>query len=245
VSDTPRDPQSTVAQAYEYWLENRRDEVKKNTWKGYRQYSVYIVGPLLVGTRTERVRFSRRGVKRADAQFVEMLGSVPIAELTTARIRAWHKTLQVLVSSHTANVAKKFLRAALALAAEDQRVLSVPHMPTRLGRGTPRPRKSILSPEQVGVLLTHARQDKPNAKGMRLVTDAQLSAIRRALMALYKRGKVSRYGYDSDHRRQWGLGDGTSRESDRASARRIGRFSASTMHRARRAHRKRLVNKRR
>jgi integrase len=160
VTDIPCSSVLTVAQVYGYWLENRRDEVKKNTWRGYRQYSVYILGPLLVGTRTERVRFSRRDKKPENAQFVEMLGAVPISELTTARIRAWHKTLTVMVSPHTANVAKKFLRAALALAAEDQRVSSVPHMPTRLGRGKPRPRKHILLPEQVGLLLTQARHDE-------------------------------------------------------------------------------------
>ena len=157
---TTADPHLTVAQVFGYWLENRRDEVKKNTWIGYRQYSVYIVGPLLLGTRTERVDFARRGKKPEKAHFVEMLGSVRISELTTARIRAWHKTLATMVSPHTANAAKKFLRAALALAAEDQRVSSVPHMPTRLGRGKPRPRKNILLPEQVGLLLTHALHDE-------------------------------------------------------------------------------------
>ena len=150
----------TVAQAFAYWLGNRRDDVKKNTWISYHQFSVYIVGPLLAGTRTERVNFARRGEMPQNAQFVEMLGSVRISELTTARIRAWHKTLTTMVSAHTANVAKKFLRAALALAAEDLGVSSVPHMPTRLGRGKPRPKKNILLPEQVGRLVTRALHDE-------------------------------------------------------------------------------------
>ena len=106
MTDTPCNSHLTVAQAFGYWLENRRDEVKKNTWSGYRQYSVYIIGPLLLGTRIERVHFARRGEKPEKAQFVEMLGSVPISELTTARIRAWHKTLTTMVSPHTANAAK-------------------------------------------------------------------------------------------------------------------------------------------
>jgi integrase len=160
VTNTPGDLDPTVAQAFRYWLENRRDEVKKNTWTSYSQSSVYIVGPLLVGTRTERVHFARKGEKSETAHFVEMLGSVRISELTTARIRTWHKTLTTMVSSHTANVAKKFLRAALALAAEDLGVSSLPQMPTRLGRGRPRPTKRILLPEQVGLLLTHALSDE-------------------------------------------------------------------------------------
>jgi integrase len=148
----------TVAQAVEYWLEDRRQEVKKGTWKSYHMCAGYVIGPLLVGTKEERHNFTRRGRLPIGAQFVEMLGPTPIAELTTAAIRIWHKTLTAQVSSYTANVAKKLLRAALALAAEDFHV-AVPPMPSRLGRGRPRPKKTILTPEQVGHLLSAAQVD--------------------------------------------------------------------------------------
>jgi integrase len=142
----------TIAQAVNYWLENRKDDVKEGTWKGYRQASHYIIGPLLLGTRFERYNLARRGKKREDARFVEMLGPLPLADLTTADIRNWHKTVSAEVGNHTANAAKKFLRAALALAAEDFH-LRVPPMPSVTGRGKPRSKKNILTPQQVGVLL--------------------------------------------------------------------------------------------
>jgi integrase len=149
----------TVAHAVEYWLENRLTEVRRTTWKSYKQASTYIVGPLLVGNKIERYNFARRGTKASDAQFMDMLGPMEISKLTTAEIRAWHKTLTTQVSGYTANVAKKVLRAALCLAAEDLDV-PLPNMPTRLGRGRAKPKKTILTPEQVGRLLSAALCDK-------------------------------------------------------------------------------------
>jgi integrase len=150
----------TVAQAMQYWLENRGRQVKTGTWDSYRQVVVtYVVGPLLVGTKWERYRFSRLGSRREGAQFVEMLGTVRVGDLTTADIRTWHTTLTAQVSSYTANVAKKFLRTALALAAEDFQV-RVPVMPSQIGRGRVRPKKFILTPDQVGHLLKAALRDE-------------------------------------------------------------------------------------
>jgi hypothetical protein len=56
------------------------------------------------------------------------------------------------VSSYTANLAQKFLRAALLMAAEYFQ-LRVPSMTSRYGRGRAKPVKAILAPEQVGVVL--------------------------------------------------------------------------------------------
>jgi integrase len=149
----------TVAQGVDYWLEYRRSEVRDNTWKSYKQGASYIVGPLLIGTKTERHRFSRMGQRKTGAQFINMLGPTEIRKLTTAQIRAWHQTVAAQVGSHTANGAKKFLRAALCLVAEDFS-LSMPAMPSRLGRGRTRPKKQILTSEQVGRLLDAAIQDE-------------------------------------------------------------------------------------
>jgi integrase len=148
----------TVAEVVDYWLKNRRGEVKGSTWDSYRQAAGYIVGPLLIGTKLERHMYARKGLKPAGAQVIDMLGPKPIADLTTADIRGWHKTLIAQVSGYTANVAKKHLRAALALAAEDFH-LRVPSMPTMQGRGRMKPRKAILTPAQVGSLLEAARAD--------------------------------------------------------------------------------------
>jgi integrase len=148
----------TVAEVVDYWLKNRRGEVKGSTWDSYRQAAGYIVGPLLIGSKLERHLYARKGLRPADAQHIDMLGPKLIADLTTADIRGWHKTLVAQVSGYTANVAKKHLRAALALAAEDFH-LRVPSMPTMQGRGRMKPRKAILTPAQVGSLLEAARAD--------------------------------------------------------------------------------------
>jgi integrase len=87
-----------------------------------------------------------------------MLGKIPLADLATADIRRWHRLLSTEVSPYTANVAKKYLRAALSLAAEDYS-LRTPAMPSRLGQGRTRPKKNILSPQQVGQLLAAASND--------------------------------------------------------------------------------------
>jgi len=125
----------------------------------YRQFRLYIVGPLLVGTRTQRLNFSRHGVAPNDATFIQMLGTMKISELTPALIRAWHRTLVIQVGGHTANVAKKILRAILSLAAEDFQI-PLPTMPARMGRGLVRPKKQILTPDQIGILLRAAQHDQ-------------------------------------------------------------------------------------
>src|SRR5262245_8925757 len=147
-----------VAEAMDYWLRHRELEVRNSTIRMYRQFRLYIVGPLLVGTRIQRLNFSRRGIVPKGAAFLEMLGSRKISELTPAIIRAWHRTLVAQVGGHSANVAKKLLRAILCLAAEDFEV-PLPVMPARIGRGLVRPKKQILTPDQVGALLRAAQND--------------------------------------------------------------------------------------
>jgi integrase len=148
----------TVAEAMDYWLRHRELEVRGSTIKMYRQFRLYIVGPLLVGTRTQRLNLSRRGIVPSDATFLEMLGTKKIHELKPAIIRSWHRTLIEQVGGHSANVAKKLLRAILSLAAEDLEV-PLPVLPARMGRGLVRPKKQILTPDQVGALLGAAKND--------------------------------------------------------------------------------------
>jgi integrase len=152
------DPNWTVGQAVAYWLQNRRNEVKNTTWASYEQAARYITGPFLMGSKEERRLFAMRGKVPKGRDVVPMLGPVLVRDLVTADIRQWHKLLTAEVSAYTANVAKKYLRAALALAAEDYHA-KIPLMPSRLGRGRTRPKKLILSPEEVGRLLRAAWDD--------------------------------------------------------------------------------------
>jgi len=149
----------TVAHTMDYWLEARRSEVKQATWDSYRQIARYVVGPLLMGTGHERRRFTLSGQRPRGAEFVELLGSTRLSVLTTADVRRWHKAVASHVSTYTANIAKKVLRAALVMVAEDFH-LRVPPMPSRVGRGRSRPKKVILSPDQVGRLLEAALKDE-------------------------------------------------------------------------------------
>ena len=155
----PHKAEMTVSDVMEHWLQNRRREVKPGTWASYRQAVHYVVGPLLLGTKLERHRYARYGAMSGEARLLEMLGSVRVGDLTTADIRAWNRSLADAVSAYTANVANKFLKAALALVAEELHV-RVPAMPTKLGKGRPKPRKHILAPAEVGRLLAAATQDE-------------------------------------------------------------------------------------
>jgi integrase len=148
----------TIAQAVAYWLEARRSDVKSATWQNYHQLASYIVGPILLGTAYQRRAYTMSGQKPQGAEFLDMLGAKQISGLSTADIRRWHQDLAAHVSSYTAKVAKKFLRAALVMVAEDFN-LRIPPMPSRVGRGRARPRKTILSPDQVGLLLGAALKD--------------------------------------------------------------------------------------
>jgi integrase len=149
----------TVAEATTRWLANREGEVKDGTLAGYRQAVSYIIGPLLIGTPQQRCEFSMTGKKPEGTRLVPMLGDVKVRDLSTADIRAWHKTVTAEVGWYSANRAKMFLNAALALAAEDLNIRP-PVMPSNLGRGKAKPKKPILRPDQVSILLRAARADR-------------------------------------------------------------------------------------
>jgi integrase len=83
---------------------------------------------------------------------------VKVSELTTADIRAWHKLLTQEVGAYTANRAKQYLTASLALAAEDHHIRP-PTMPANLGRGRIKEKKAILTTEHVAKVIEGARQD--------------------------------------------------------------------------------------
>lgn len=73
---------------------------------------------------------------------MDLLGPLKIADLTTADIRIWHRTLKAEVGNRSANMAKTLLGAALALMSEDFG-LRLPRMPTRLGPGRAKTKKIV------------------------------------------------------------------------------------------------------
>lgn len=149
----------TVAEAVDHWLANRATEVKASTLSGYRVVAKTISGPLLDGTVRERAEYAITGkLSRREARLLQMLGHASTAELTTAEIRVWHKTVLDQVGRYTANRALSMLKSVLALCEEDYRVRS-PSMPTNIVRRRAKPRKAILTPAEVGKLIEAARSD--------------------------------------------------------------------------------------
>jgi integrase len=149
----------TIADAVRRWLANREGEVKNGSLDGYRQTAAYVIGPLLSGTKAQRTEYTLTDKLPDGTRLLPMLGDIKIQDLTTGQIRIWHKTLSIEVSAYSANRAKMYLGAALALAAEDMN-MRPPAMPTKLGRGKPKTKKLILTTDQVVTLLQAARQNR-------------------------------------------------------------------------------------
>lgn len=149
----------TVAKAVDHYLKNREPEVKASTLYGYKVVAKAITGPLLEGTVQERAEYAITGVlPRRDSRLLQMLGPISTADLTTAQIRNWHRTVMEQVGRYTANRALSMLKAALALCEEDFRVRA-PAMPSNVVRRQSKAKKAILNPEQVAKLIAHAKGD--------------------------------------------------------------------------------------
>ena len=76
-------------------------------------------GIVIVGTASR--------VAARNPQFLELLGSTQLADLSTSLIRNWHRVLTTHTSQHVARVAKKHLRTALMLVAEDFQITVPTH----------------------------------------------------------------------------------------------------------------------
>src|SRR5580700_9317796 len=147
----------TVADAVTAWLETKRGAVRPITFATYAFQSRYLVGPLSPRDARIATIHSGKGAKPKDRP-IELLGREKVQELTTRRIRAWHKLLSDEVSIYCANKAMQILKAALALAAEDHE-FRPPAMPTGLQRQRDKARKAVLTPDEVARLLNAARDD--------------------------------------------------------------------------------------
>ena len=152
-----RDRAPTVSEATEHYLRDRASEIKASTLYGYRVVSKCITGPLLSGTPQQRSEYAQTGPRRGDV-VLKMLGDVKTSELTTAEIRAWHKTVLEEVGRYTANRALSMLKSVLSLCEEDFGVRA-PSMPTNTVKRRSRPMKTILSSDDVGKLLAAAEGD--------------------------------------------------------------------------------------
>ena len=147
----------TVADAIAAWLDSKRGVVRPITFASYQFEIGYIVGPLLPSEARRAIVRSGVGA-RPKAKPIELLGRVKVQDLTTRRVRAWHKLISQEVSTYSANKALIKLKAALALAAEDHE-FRPPAMPTGLQRQRDKARKAVLTPDEVAKLLAAARED--------------------------------------------------------------------------------------
>jgi len=145
----------TVADAVAAWLDGKRGVVRPNTFTSYEFQVRYVVGPLLSADARRAAVLSGVGAK-PNARSIELLGRVKVQELTTRKIREWHKLISDEVSTYSANKAMAILQAALALAAEDHE-FRPPAMPTGLQRQRDKARKQVLTPEQVATIIAAAR----------------------------------------------------------------------------------------
>jgi integrase len=150
----------TIADAVATWLDAKRGTVRPITFATYTFQSRYVVGPLPTGDGRRAIITSGKGTA-PKVKPIELLGRDKVQELTTRRIRAWHKLLSDEVSIYCANRAMQLLKAALALAAEDHE-FRPPAMPTGLQRQRDKARKAVLTPDEVAKLLAAARDDVAN-----------------------------------------------------------------------------------
>jgi integrase len=147
----------TVETAVAAWLETKRGVVRPITFATYKFQSRYVVGPLPPSEARRAIIASGKGAA-PKVKPIELLGREKVQELTTRRIRDWHKLLSDEVSIYCANKAMQILKAALALAAEDHE-FRPPAMPTGLQRQRDKARKMVLTPDEVSRLLVAARED--------------------------------------------------------------------------------------
>lgn len=154
----------TVCEVADHWLEAKRGTIKPQTVKSYKCHLVPIVGPLLQGTAQERAINALTGDKpHRDSKLLLMLGDFKVSELTTAQLRRWHGLVRAECGTFTANRCMSFLKSILALAEEDFGVRTC-KIPSNLPRRKHKPKKEILSPDEVAKLIAYAQTDK--AKGV-------------------------------------------------------------------------------
>jgi hypothetical protein len=179
----------TIADAVATWLDGKRGVVRPNTLATYEFQARYVVGPFFPADARRATIHSGTGRKpgansanaNSNSNPIELLGRVKVRDLTTRKIREWHKQISDEVSTYSANKAMIILKAAMALAAEDYE-FRPPAMPTGLQRQRDKARKNVLTPEQVAIVIAGASQDQERG-----VYAASPSAARRCGTARCRR----------------------------------------------------------
>ena len=136
---------ATVEIAMQNWLDDRKPKVKSVTFTTYERAAHYVCDPP-----------KPQGGAKAVSPGLG-LGAVKLNALQTAEIRRWHNALREQVGHYSANRAMGFLKAALALAAEDFGIRP-PAMP-KIDRVRGKAKKAILTPEQIATLIAAAKAD--------------------------------------------------------------------------------------
>jgi len=132
---------ATVEIAMQNWLADRQPKVKRVTFVTYKRAARYVCEPVI-----------QDGVVAHPG-----LGKIKLTDLQTAEIRHWINALRGPVGHYSANRAMAMLKAALDLAAEDFNI-KPPAMP-KLDRVRGKPRKQILMPEQIAIVIAAAKAD--------------------------------------------------------------------------------------
>lgn len=148
----------TVGAAIDHWIADRTGKVKANTLVGYKVVAEHIRGPYFDGGAKDKLKWRASGKLPKGCRLVPMLGDIKTSELTTARIRVWHRELTALSGQYTANRAKSHLISILSLNEEDFRVRA-PSMPRGLGRNRVKVKKAILESSEIAALVEAARKD--------------------------------------------------------------------------------------
>ncbi|RWB66808.1 site-specific integrase [Mesorhizobium sp.] len=149
----------TLGKAIDHWLADKAGKVKPSTLLGYKVVvNGAIRGPLLIGTAQERANYTETGIPPEGARFLQLLGDVKLTDLNPAITRVWHRTIVDNCGIYTANRAMSHFKSITALAEEDF-LVRAPSMPTGLTRVRNRPKKAILTPEDIAKVIRAAKDD--------------------------------------------------------------------------------------
>lgn len=151
--------EARVADVIEGWLNDLSPSLKPSTLHYYRQMARYTTEPVVLGSATQRRRWSRQGSVPRGVPVAPALGDCPLSALTTQAVRSWHTLLVENVGQHTANAAKSVLGSAIRRWSEEND-WSPPPLPRTVARAKgSRKRKSVLTPAQIALLMDTAWND--------------------------------------------------------------------------------------
>ena len=148
----------TVSDVVDLWFEIRQGKIKPNSMSNHLRVKNLIVGPLLSGaTQKQRADFTATGIVPEGGRVLRLLRDVKIQDLSPRDIRTWFHTVEREVGSYSAKRARHILKSALELGAEDYGYR--PPVVPKLMKNRSKPKKEILTPDDIARLLDHAEAD--------------------------------------------------------------------------------------